>query len=137
MKLAWKQIVVAFLVGALLGTAGSQWCAPFHGYGWGSEHSQKRMLDRFNSRLKLTPDQRQKVAAILEAKRSKMGALRAEVHPKFEEIRNSTRAEIRQLLTPEQQKKFDVMNAEHDARAKRFRDRWGSEEGNIKCKGVL
>ena len=134
MKLAWKQLVITFLLGTVVWWAGNQWYAPhFHHRHWGEhwgnpEHPQKRMLERFKSELNLTPEQQQRVAAILEEKRSKIDTLRVQMRPKFEEIRNATQAEIRPFLTPEQQKKFDAMVAEHEARAKRLRGRWNSGE---------
>ncbi len=124
MKLTWKYLAVGFLLGVVAGAVGNQWCAPaFHRHHWGErEHFQEKMLEQFNRKLSLTSEQQQKVTVILQEKRSKIDALRAEVRPKFEEIRNTTHLEIRQLLTPEQQKKFDAMNAEHEARKKQFRD---------------
>jgi len=38
-----------------------------------------------------------------------MKGLWDEMRPKAEEVRNSTKTQIRSLLTPEQQKKFDVL----------------------------
>ncbi len=130
MKLTWKYLVVGFLLGAVVGAVGSQWCAPpFHWYWKGErEHIREKMLQRFNSRLNLTSDQQQKVAAILQEKQGKIDALRAQMRPKFEEIRNTTQVEIRQLLTPEQQGKFEAMIAEHKARMKKIGDRWGGKE---------
>ena len=129
MKLAWKPIIVAFVLGVAISVFVGRWCAPFAFHRWGGRGQfQHQMLKRFTAKLKLTPDQQQRVAAILEDKRTKIDALRAEMRPKFEEIRNGTRTEIRQVLTPEQQQKFDVMDAEFDARMKRFRERF--EEKN-------
>ncbi len=127
MKYAWRQIAVGFLLGALVGgVAGNQACVPpFHRPWSGSrEHSQEKMLAKFNARLNLTSGQQQKVAVILQQKRSRIDALRGEMHPKFEEIRNATRSEIRQLLTPEQQTKFDAMIAEREARKKQSGGHW-------------
>ncbi len=125
MKLAWKQIAVAFVLGAVAAFAGVRYLGPhFFHRGAGDRHFQERLLQQFTAKLHSSPDQRAKVAAILEAKRQKIDALRADIRPKFEEIRTSTRTEIRQLLSPEQQQKFDVMDAKFEARAKRFRERF-------------
>ena len=133
MKLIWKQILIGFVLGAVVGAfAGKQWCAPsFSHRPWagGREHVQEKMLEKFNSKLDLNSDQQQKVAVILQQKRQKIDALRGEMRPKFEEIRNATRSEIRQLLTPEQQTKFDAMVAERDAQRKQFGDHHGGGEG--------
>ena len=124
MKLAWKQIVIAFLLGAAVTALGTHAC-PFYRRPWErGKHFQERMLERFDAKLHLTPDQKERLALILEQKRGKIDALRSEVRPKFEEIRKTTRVEIRQILTPEQKTKFDAMSAEWEARAEKFRNRW-------------
>ncbi len=128
MKLAWKQIAVALVLGGGAGFVIVQACplGRFHHRDRG--HFQQRLLDRFSSKLQLTPEQRSRVATILEAKHQKIDALRAEIRPRFEEIRTSTSAEIRPLLTPEQQKRFDVMEAEWKDRRKQVHDRWREPE---------
>ena len=130
MKLAWKQIVIALALGGCVGLAAARVC-PFlrssHHHGGGK--FEQRLLDRFSSKLHLTPEQRTQVAAILEVKRSKMDALRTEIKPRFEEIRTSTSAEIRQLLNPDQQQRFDTMEAEWAAKKKRFHERWMGSGG--------
>ena len=124
MKLAWKQIITAFLLGAALMALGTHAC-PFYRRPWGEgKHFQERMLKRFDRKLNLSSDQEERLALILEQKRGKIDALRKEIRPKFEEIRNMTRTEIRQILTPEQQTKFDKMSAEWEERAGKFRNRW-------------
>lgn len=128
MTLAWKQILIAFLLGAMVGVAGARWgpLAPLGHRRWDHGQFHTRLLQQFSAKLKLTTDQRARVAAILEEKRKRMDALRAEIRPKFEEIRAATSTEIRILLTPAQQQAFDVMNAKLEARAKRFRTRTGA-----------
>ena len=120
MTLAWKQILAAAMIGVVVGAVGAHRIAPcyFH-RPWGHRDFQARLLERFSSKLKLTAEQRTQVAAILDVKRQKIDALRAEIQPRFKEIRASTAAEIRQLLTLEQQQKFDIMNAEFEAKSKR------------------
>ncbi len=130
-KLAWNQIVIALVLGAGVGFVAARYCAPgLFQYHWSRGKFQQRLLDRFSSKLQLSPEQHTQVGAILEAKRQKIDALRAEIRPRFEDIRTTTSAEIRQLLTPEQQQKFDTMQAEWDARKQRFRDRWMGPDGN-------
>ncbi len=135
--LAWKQIGVAFVLGIGVALVGSHWCDRRHGghclsggrFKGGPERFQERLLNEFSTRLKLTPDQRQRVADILDAKRVKIEALRTEFRPKFDEIRATTRAEIRQVLTPEQQQQFDVMDAEFESHRRQMRERWSEEKG--------
>ena len=122
-------VVGALLVGGLIGLAGAASLAPHarHRH-WGKGYGQHRLMDRFSSTLHLTPEQREKVSGILEAKRQKIEALRAEIRPRFDEIRTSTSGEIRQLLTPEQQQQFDAMEAERAAKRKQFREKWGGSD---------
>jgi Spy/CpxP family protein refolding chaperone len=125
MKPNWTHATVAFALGGIVGFAGMWWSAPYFPHRrWGHGQFQAHPMQRFSSQLKLTPEQRTQVAAILEAKRLKIDAFRAEMKPKFEEIRTSTSAEIRQILTPEQQRRFDEMNAEFEARGKRLHEKF-------------
>ena len=128
MNYAWKHIIVALVLGGVLGFVGARTLGSYCGYRhhWKPGQFQARLLARFSSKLNLNPEQKTKVATILEAKRQKIEALRAEFQPKFKEIRNSTMAEIRPLLTPDQQQRFNVMNAKWEERAKRCN--WGQRE---------
>jgi Spy/CpxP family protein refolding chaperone len=119
MKRTWVLMLGALLAGILIGAAGASWAVacrwktPFH----------ERLLDRFSSTLQLTPQQREQVGAILEAKRQRIDALRAEIRPKFDELRMSTGAEIRALLSPEQQTRFDEMETKRAQQVARWRER--------------
>ncbi|MCI0527822.1 MAG: hypothetical protein L0Y56_10330 [Nitrospira sp.] len=117
MKLEWRQIIISLLIGAALGAALGWWGSQYSGDLRGKDH-YTWMLERFSTKLSLTPEQKKEIADILEAKRQSIIALRAEVRPRFEEIRNSARDEIRKRLTPEQQQKFDAMQAEWESRRK-------------------
>lgn len=122
MKLEWKQILIAAFAGWVIGAAVG-WSAFQYQYRDllrdGDRYSQ--MLERFSAKLGLSPEQKTKIQELLESKRQKIKVLRAEVHPKFEEIRNATREEIRQLLTAEQQEKFDAMQSDWESYWKRRR----------------
>ena len=112
-----RAIALACLAGLLAGAAGGWWAGrELFPRRWGWEQRYEKMLERFSSELKLAPEQKEQVKALLEAKRQKMEALRNEVRPRREEIRQSTQSEIRKLLSPEQQTKFDRMEKEWQAR---------------------
>ncbi len=121
----WKYIVVALVLGIAIGAVGTikGFQCGLRGSWKNPEKMHQRMLKEFTSKLNLTPDQQQKVSAILDDTGKKITTLREEVHPKFEAIRNSTRAQIREILTPEQQKKFDVISEKMDARFKEHRQK--------------
>ncbi|MBI5201281.1 MAG: hypothetical protein HY925_06820 [Elusimicrobia bacterium] len=80
-----------------------------------------RMVQHLARRLHLSEGQRKDVEKIVEDKRRKLDALRDELHPRFEDIRESARVEIRKLLDPVQQAEFDRMDAEFKARHKQHR----------------
>ena len=112
-----RAVALACLAGLLVGAAGGWWAGrDLFPRRWGWEQRYEKMLERFGVELKLTPEQKEQVKVLLEAKRRKMEALRTEIRPRREEIRQSTQAEIRKLLSPEQQTKFDRMEKEWQAR---------------------
>ena len=82
---------------------------------WGKDRYAHK-LAVFSRELKLTPDQKTEVAAILQEKRKKIEGLRAEIRPRFQAIRAATNAEIRQVLSPTQQPRFEQLQAQEEAR---------------------
>jgi len=66
-------------------------------------------LRRFAERLNLTPAQREKLEKILEEHRQKFLELRRTTRPQVEAIEQSLRSNLRAMLTPEQQARFDHM----------------------------
>ena len=65
------------------------------------------LVERMESRLKLSPEQREQVRKIVEASQSRMQALTDEVRPKFESESQSMRLEIEATLNEEQMAAFD------------------------------
>ena len=65
------------------------------------------LVDRLTRDLDLTADQRTKVEDVLTARRTSMEALQRDVRSRFEAEQRNLRDEIRKVLTPEQQEKFD------------------------------
>ena len=66
----------------------------------------KAELKKIDARLKLTPDQKDKLKGMLEEKWSKMDALDQEY-----------RAKMRDVLTPAQQTEWDKIKSEYRAKA--------------------
>ena len=80
-------------------------------------------------KLNLTSDQQAKVQDILKSQQSQMETLRsdsslsnADRHTKMMEIRKSSDDQIRALLDPDQQKKWDQMQSD--------RGQWPGHNGN-------
>jgi Spy/CpxP family protein refolding chaperone len=82
----------------------------FGGRGW---HGRGNHLDRMTETLNLTPDQKAKVQPIIDQAKPQMKAIHQEAMQKAKAVMDSTMAQIRPLLTAEQQKKFDDMKAAH------------------------
>jgi len=74
-----------------------------------------RMVERLTSDLNLNDDQVAKVKTILEESRKEFPPSRFAECPGFVQSRARTRARIREALTPEQQKRYDEINAQRDA----------------------
>jgi hypothetical protein len=70
------------------------------------------LLERLTRDLELSADQRSQIESVLAARRSRLDALQQDVHDRFEAEQRSLRDEIRKVLTPEQQEKFDKQQAE-------------------------
>lgn len=66
--------------------------------------------------LNLSEQQATEIRAILDNARNDYRALRAEVRPRYDGVRQNARTRIRALLTPEQQQRFDAKVAERDAK---------------------
>jgi Spy/CpxP family protein refolding chaperone len=100
---------VIFLLGLLSGAAGFYLGQRsfFAQRGWGGPGGPHPGggLERLTRELKLDADQRRKIEAILEGRRGRM-----------QQFLEEGRAEIRAVLTPEQQAVFDKMPHDHGGR---------------------
>jgi hypothetical protein len=98
---------------------------------WRAPGSAARFQDRIVARLAqdlgLSPEQRQKVAGVLEESRREFAKLREEVGPKFRDLRNQASERIRAVLDAAQQVKFDKLAQEWERRAERWRGRTGPQ----------
>lgn len=86
------------------------------GGGGGGRRGKDDLFENMRRDLNLTEQQATEIRAILDQTRNDYRALRAEVHPRYDAVRQNARTRIRALLTPEQQKLFDAKAAERDAR---------------------
>jgi hypothetical protein len=92
--------------------------APEHGRG-GHFDPEKR-TEMLTKQLKLTSDQQPKVLSILKSAQSQMQGLRSDSslsqddrRSKMMDIHKTSNDQIRALLDPTQQKKWDTMQSEH------------------------
>jgi flagellar biosynthesis chaperone FliJ len=108
-KEAAALVFVVFLLGLLLGGVGNHlWDERVHGQEQvNTKPTRQQVLDDLTQRLQLTPDQQTKIAAQIDDTRSKWQVLYAPLDAPREQIRQQGRANIRSVLTPDQQSKFD------------------------------
>ncbi len=87
-----------------------------HGGRGGGRAREEKMFEGMKRDLNLSEQQATEIRAILDETRNGFRSLRAEVRPRYDALRQNSRARIRALLTPEQQQRFDAKTAEMDAR---------------------
>ena len=77
-------------------------------------HKWGNSLEHMTKTLDLTPDQQAKIGPILEQAKPQMKAARQESKEKMKAIRDNVRSQIRPLLTPPQQQKWDAIQKARD-----------------------
>jgi len=120
-----------FLLGILVGALGTHlWYAqrllpaalearegppgPGHGPGRGQGHGPGPFfLERLQRQLDLTAEQRRQVEAILEESHREATALHEEMLPRVRAQLEQTRQRILEVLTPEQQERFEEFQRHH------------------------
>ncbi|MEP6698905.1 MAG: hypothetical protein ABJB09_04170 [Verrucomicrobiota bacterium] len=88
-----------------------------HGRGGDHEmggHEPGKMFEHMTKNLNLTPDQQAKVQPIIEQAKPQMKAIHQEAMQKGKALMDNVTAQIRALLTPEQQQKLDAMKKAHE-----------------------
>jgi Spy/CpxP family protein refolding chaperone len=112
----WLLIAVVFALGAVTGASldrvylarGPKSTIP-HARG------PNRMVERLRSDLNLNDEQVAKIKTIFEESRKEFPPSRFAECPGFMDSRARTRARVREVLTPEQQRRYDEINALRDA----------------------
>ena len=83
-------------------------------------HKRGNPLEHLTRALDLTPEQQAKIQPIFEQAKPQIKAAREESRQKVQQIRENTMAQIRPILTPAQQQKFDALKkAREDMRKAR------------------
>ena len=122
--MSWKSFIqfsITLLLGFSIGFAFSH-SGPRHGPPDfdGPRERGRHFLDRFAEQLKLSDEQISKAKEIFKTQRQEMDQLRDETFPKFEEIKENTRTQIRALLNEAQAKEFDELHQELESRRKKM-----------------
>lgn len=100
-------------------------------HGPGPMHQQHMMgnpLEHLSAKLDLTADQKAKVQPILDQAKPQIEAIHREAMEKMRTIMENTGAQIRPLLTPAQQEKFDAMKKAHEDMHKAMQEMHNAEK---------
>jgi Spy/CpxP family protein refolding chaperone len=82
------------------------------------EEFRKMYMAEMKTRLKLTPEQEQKLGVVLDETRDQFHKFREQHQPEMKAIQEEQVTKVNQFLTPEQQKEYTLLRAEHDAKRK-------------------
>ena len=78
--------------------------------------SKPAIIEKFKTRLRLSPEQAQRIDSILDQTHHDFNELHLAVKPQFEEIRQQMRSQIQQILRDEQKQDYQAMLRESDER---------------------
>ena len=77
-------------------------------------HRLGNPLEHLGENLNLTAEQKTKVQPIIDQTRPQIEAIHQEAMEKMKAVMENATAQIRPLLTPQQQEKFDAMKKAHE-----------------------
>jgi Spy/CpxP family protein refolding chaperone len=83
-------------------------------HGPGPHHMMGNPLDHLSKDLDLTDDQKTRVQPIIDQVKPQIKAIHEEAMQKMHALLENAGNQIRPLLTPEQQQKFDAMKKAHE-----------------------
>jgi Spy/CpxP family protein refolding chaperone len=111
-------LLLVFALGAVVGGLATHWASR---RGWAEERSghhrdPRGALEWLDRELKLTPEQRVQVEAILDETGQAYRAIRQRTRPEYEAAREAGRNKIRAVLSEEQRRRFEELVQEIDAR---------------------
>ncbi len=92
------------------------------------EKISNRLSRRFSEKLDLTEEQKRKLSQILDKYKIEMEKLRKDAGPKFKELRNSMKEEIKTILNDQQKDKFIKMTEREKEREQRFESEFGKRK---------
>ncbi|MEY2498034.1 MAG: hypothetical protein QOD12_1590 [Verrucomicrobiota bacterium] len=83
-------------------------------HGPGPKHHMENPFEHLTESLNLTAEQKAKVQPILDQMKPQLEAIHKEAMEKAKTVMESTGAQIRPLLTPPQQEKYDAIKKAHE-----------------------
>ena len=110
-----------FVLGAALGATYHRWLPTGKSPGLSDRSDRRRtppigspserLLNRYVRNLELTDEQRTEIEEILDESRVTMGEMRREIRKKTESVTRKTWSRIREILSPDQQERFDELTS--------------------------
>ena len=122
MKTNTKRNLITFAAIGAIAFAGFAFAEPHGGFGgcpggWHGHGGQGFAMEHLTKGLNLTPDQQSKVQPLIDQARPQIIAIHKDAMEKTHAIMDKTMSQIRPILTPDQQKKFDdLQKARQDMR---------------------
>ncbi len=117
-KWMWATLGLTLIVGTGLGVALDRLLLEREGYHRHGERGAK-LLTKLTHELDLDSEQQAALEKTIVSSRGRAHAFWSESRAAFDTLRQEFRQDIRALLNPEQQKKFDEMVAREDEKRKR------------------
>ena len=111
MKTSIKRNLLTIAAVSAIALGGYAFAQPAGGFGGG--HGGWRghafAMERLTKSLNLTPDQQTKVQPLIDQARPQIIAIHKDAMQKAQAVVDNTMSQIRPMLTPDQQKKFDAL----------------------------
>jgi Spy/CpxP family protein refolding chaperone len=115
MKTNMKRNLLTFTAIGALALVGYAFAEPQGGFG--GRHGQGFAMGHLTKALNLTAEQQSKVQPLLDQARPQILAIHKDAMGKTQAIIDQTMSQVRPILTPDQQTKFDALQkARHDMR---------------------
>ena len=108
-----KRNLLAVMAAGAIALSGSIITQAQAGPGAGCGHGHAFGLQGITDKLNLTADQQTKVQPILDATKPQIASIHQEAMQKMKTVIDGALSQIRPLLTPEQQTKFDAIQKAH------------------------
>lgn len=123
MKMAFKtrqvvNLITIFILGIAVGVSINSIRGYCHSGGF-AQHSDQEKLDFFSKKLDLSAEQKEQVRIIFKSHREELEKLHNNIQTNFTEIREKIASEIRLILNPEQQVRYERFR-EHMQKKGRF-----------------
>ena len=114
---AYLYFLLTFILGAIVGWAGTYTFGWYSGR-WHHRYSRQHVVEYLHKQLSLSDAQTDQLKQIMNDMAKKDAALREQLEPQFQAIREESRNRVRQILNSQQLTKFNAMVERWDARSK-------------------